>query len=657
MAISAGADVRDAIIGVPADRILRKNFGREVDTDLSTPEKEFENHAFPFDCVFENMGWFRWIQAWAQYWKERGDDVSTLQEGLVNSIVEPIAAYQIPVITLDQRNGREAICLIFEKVNTGGQPLNTFELLTAIYAADEFNLRDDWNGPLDKSRPGRHARILGSPRIDVISGVSSTDFLQACALLHTREERLEKERAGATGRDLPQVSCNRDALLRLPLDAYKRFTDAVEAGFREAASFLHQQKVISERDIPYAPLLVGLAATFAILRREAHIVSAKDNDKIARWFWSVTLGEMYGSATETMLARDVPELVKWITGSDQRPRTLDDAFFQQDRLKSLTTRRSAAYRGVHALLMEQGCLDFVTGKPTQLMTFFKDGIDIHHVFPRAWCRNNDIPDNDVNTIINKAPLSWATSKAIGGGAPSVYLKRIEEQHGFSPEELDEILRTHLIEPQHLRSDDFYAFFNARMESLGDIISHAMSKPVVKAHGSNEEERDTEEPEGDDETEEFNLIDLIRAGESDSAEFKSTLRTNLHTGQRDKRMEDAVLKTLAGFLNTQGGSLVIGVSDEGTPLGVEADGFPDEDKMSLHLVNIVNDRMGPSAWATIHANFDDYEDHRVMIIRCERSSSAVYLKNGNAEQFYIRTGPATAELSSAQLVDYIKHRFQ
>ena len=362
MAISAGADVRDAIIGVPADRILRKNFGREVDTDLSTPEKEFENHAFPFDCVFENMGWFRWIQAWAQYWKERGDDVSTLQEGLVNSIVEPIAAYQIPVITLDQRNGREAICLIFEKVNTGGQPLNTFELLTAIYAADEFNLRDDWNGPLDKSRPGRHARILGSPRIDVISGVSSTDFLQACALLHTREERLEKERAGATGRDLPQVSCNRDALLRLPLDAYKRFTDAVEAGFREAASFLHQQKVISERDIPYAPLLVGLAATFAILRREAHIVSAKDNDKIARWFWSVTLGEMYGSATETMLARDVPELVKWITGSDQRPRTLDDAFFQQDRLKSLTTRRSAAYRGVHALLMEHGCLDFVTGK-------------------------------------------------------------------------------------------------------------------------------------------------------------------------------------------------------------------------------------------------------------------------------------------------------
>ena len=658
-AISVGADVRDAIIGVPADRILRKNFGRDVDIDLSTPEKEFENHAFPFNCVFENMGWFRWIQAWAQYWKERGDDVSTLQEGLVNSFVEPITAYQIPVITLDQRNGREAICLIFEKVNTGGQPLNTFELLTAIYAADNFNLRDDWNGPLDKSKPGRRDRILGSPRVDVLGSVYSTDFLQACALLHTREERLAKKRSGVEGRSLPQVSCNRDALLRLPLDAYKEFADSVEGGFREAASFLHEQKVISQRDIPYAPLLVGLAATFAILRREEHTVSAKDRDKIARWFWSVTLGEVYGSGTETRLARDAPELVKWITESDQKPRTLDDTIFQQDRLRSLRTRQSAAYKGIHALLMEYGCKDFVKGKPTQVMTFFNDAIDIHHIFPGAWCRKeeNGIPDNDFNSIVNKTPLSRETNIAIGGAAPSVYLKRIEEKYEFSSEELDEILRTHLIEPEHLRNDDFYAFFNARIEALSDVISRAMDRPVVKEQGTNEEERDTDDPEEDDDIEEVNLIDLIRDGESDVLEFKSTLRTNLHTDKHDNRIEHAVLKTLAGFLNTQGGSLIIGVSNEGTPLGVEADGFSDEDKMSLHLVNIVNSKMGPNAWAAMRASFDDYEEHRVLVVRCERSSSAVYLKNENAKQFYIRTGPSTTELSGDDLVEYVKQHFQ
>ena len=658
-ALSGGANIKEAIIGVPADRITRTNFGRDVDTDLSTRDKEFKESAFPLNCLFQGLEWFNWVNSWTQYWKERDKDVSTSTTEFVEGVVNPIIVYQVPVITLDQRNGREAICLIFEKVNTGGEPLNTFELLTAIYAADNFKLRDDWDGPPNKSKTGRRERLLGSPQTDVMKGVSRIEFLQACALLHTRAERLEKECQGVEGRDLPQVSCNRDALLGLPLKAYKKFADAAEGGFRDAARFLHQQKIMAQRDVPYAPSLVGLAATFAILEREAHTVSAKDKAKIARWFWSATLGEMYGSATDTLLARDVPDLVKWITGTDSRPRTVDDAIFQQDRLRALRTKNSAAYKGIYALLMGhgQGCQDFVKGTPTSVMTFFQDKIDIHHIFPQSWCKNNGISSNDFNSIVNKTPLSRQTNREIGGDAPSVYLKRIEERYGFSSEDLDEILRTHLIEPQHLRSDDFYAFFNARMESLGDIISHAMSKPVVKAHGSNEEERDTEEPEGDDETEEFNLIDLIRAGESDSAEFKSTLRTNLHTGQRDKRMEDAVLKTLAGFLNTQGGSLVIGVSDEGTPLGVEADGFPDEDKMSLHLVNIVNDRMGPSAWATIHANFDDYEDHRVMIIRCERSSSAVYLKNGNAEQFYIRTGPATAELSSAQLVDYIKHRFQ
>ncbi len=658
-ALSGGANIKEAIIGVPEDRITRKNFGRDEDTNLANRDKEFEANAFPLNCLFPGLEWFNWVNSWTAYWKERDEDVSTLTTEFVEGVVNPIVAYQVPVLTLDRRNGREAICLIFEKVNTGGEPLNTFELLTAVYAADEFNLRDDWSGPFDKSTTGRRARILGSPRIDVVSNVSSTDFLQACALLHTREERLAKERNGVEGRNLPQVSCNRDALLSLPLDAYRMFAADVEVGFREAASFLHVQKIISRRDLPYAPLLVGLAATFAILRREEHTVSAKDSVKIARWFWSVTLGEMYGSGTETLLARDVPELAKWITESDQRPRALDEALFQQDRLKSLRGRQSAAYKGINALLMgyQHGCKDFVTGKPTQVMTFFQDEIDIHHVFPQSWCKNNGIPNDDFNSIINKTPLSSKTNRAIGGAAPSVYLKRIEEKYEFSSEELDEILRTHLIEPEHLRNDDFYAFFNARIEGLSDVISRAMDRPVVKEHGNNEEERETDDPEEDDDMEEVNLIDLIRDGESDVLEFKSTLRTNLHTDKHDNRIEHAVLKTLAGFLNTQGGSLVIGVSNEGTPLGVEADGFSDEDKMSLHLVNIVNSRMGPNAWAAMHASFDDYEDHRVLVVRCERSSSAVYLKNENAKQFYIRTGPSTTELSGDDLVEYVKQHFQ
>ena len=568
-AIGTGADLREAIIGVPQDRILRSNFGRDEVIDLSTRDSEFEQHAFPLNYVFDHTLWFPWLESWGSYWLSQGKDLSQWKMKF-HQVISQIAGYQIPVIQLDQRNGREAICLIFEKVNMGGKPLDTFELLTAIFSAEEFDLREDWSGPLDKSRPGRQERILGSPiRLDVLSGVSSIDFLQACALLHTREERLEKERDGVEDRLLPQVSCSRDTVLSLPLEAYKKYADAIESGFGETASFLHEHKIISHKDVPYAPLLVGLAATFAILGRERRTVSADDKTKIERWLWTVTLGEIYGAATDTLLARHVPDLVRWISGNGPAPDILRDATFQQDRLRTLRGRQSAAYKAIHVLLMgfNLECRDFITGKTTGVMTFFNDRIDLHHIFPQAWCKKNGISDSIFNSIINKTSLSAASNRIIGGDAPSVYLKRIETRYGVSRETLDIILRTHLIEPDHLRNDNFEAFYNTRIEALSDVVSKAMGKPVVRDQGVNEIERDVEEsPEENEDVGPVDLIDLIRDGESDVVEFKSTLRTNLHTSKPDKAIEYTVLKTLAGFLNTNGGTLVIGISDDGTPVG-------------------------------------------------------------------------------------------
>ena len=657
-AVNSKADVKSAIIGVPADRILRTNFGRDIDTDLSSPEKEFENHAFPMNQVFPYPD--DWFFGWQAYWNEQGQDVQDWLKDFRLGIVRGIQQYQVPVIRLDQSNGREAICLIFEKVNMGGKPLDTFELLTAIYAGEEFDLRQDWNGPLDKSEPGRRERILGSPnRIDVLRGVSSVGFLQACALLHTWEERLAKERDGVEERLMPQVSCNRDALLALPLDAYRKFADTVESGFGEAASFLHEHKVISQKDVPYAPLLIGLAATFAELGREARTVTAEDKAKIERWFWSVTLGEVYGSATDTLLARHVPELVRWIRNTGPAPGIVGEATFQQERFRSLRSRVSAAYKAVHVLLMgyEHGGRDFVTGKTTGAMTFFHDRMDIHHIFPQAWCKKNGIPSDDFNSIVNKTPLSRESNRSIGGDAPSVYLKRIEQRFGLSAETLDDILKTHLIEPEHLRNDDFEAFFNARLEALSEVVSKAMGKPVAKEQGSNEEERDVEDLEEDGEdTEAVDIVDMIQEGESSVLEFKSTLRTNLFTNKTDKAIGHTAMKTLAGFLNTEGGTLVIGVDDDGNPVGIQADRFQNEDKMSLHLVNMVNEQMGPTAMTMIHTSFDDYEDARVLVASCQRSPTEVYLKDGQVQRFYVRTGPSTTEVTGGAMVDYIHQRF-
>lgn len=482
-AVGAPADLDEAIVGVPGDKTMRTNFGKDIVLDLNKREAEFHNDLFPLNHVFDSRNWF---YDWRDYWRERGRDVSDLDRDFVRGVVEAIERYKMPIIRLDRSNSREAICLVFEKVNVGGKKLDAFELVTAIYAGESFDLREDWKGSTQPPKLGRLAKMIGSPnRRDVLTKIAPTDFLQAATILHTRERRLARAAEGAEGKDLPQVSCNRDSLLGLPLSAYKKHADAVEAGFVEAGNFVNELKIIWHHDVPYPPIVVGLAAVFAIAGRTATSAAAKQ--QLAQWFWSVTLGELYGSSTESRLARDVPELVDWIAHGGPRPRSLDEALFQRDRLYSLRSRLSAAYKGLHALLMQHGCRDFISGRPTDLMTFFNDRIDIHHIFPQAWCRKQGLAAAQFDSIVNKTPLSALSNNAIGGDAPSVYLKRIQEREGISSETLDEILRTHLIDPAHLRTDNWKAFFEARTKALATLVAQSMGKAVVEEQGSNEAE--------------------------------------------------------------------------------------------------------------------------------------------------------------------------
>jgi hypothetical protein len=487
-AVLPEADIADSIIGVSAERTIRENFGKTVVLDLSSAALEFESDMFPVNTVFEAKEWF---YGWRDYWKVRNRDVSELERDFDRAVVDRIQKYKVPIIKLDKRNSREAVCLVFEKVNVGGKKLDAFELLTAIYASDEFDLREDWMGVEKPKKLGRRAKIIGYPnRRDVLAELANTDFLQCCTLLHTRDRRIQKVAAGATGKEIPAVSCNREALLALPLDGYERFADAVEGGFIAAGTFLNELKIIWNRDVPYPPQIVALAATSAVLGTQAETAAAKE--KLATWFWSVTFGELYGSSTESRLARDVSELIDWLKGTGQPPRSIDEALFQKDRLRSLRSRLSAAYKGLHALLMKHGCCDFISGKPTDIMTFFNEKIDIHHVFPQDWCKKAGISPAIFNSIVNKTPLSKRSNILISGDAPSVYLRRIEEKQGLSSAKLDAILRTHLIDPEHLRADDFDGFFKARMNILAGIVSDAMGKPVVQGEGSNEVETELSE---------------------------------------------------------------------------------------------------------------------------------------------------------------------
>jgi predicted HTH transcriptional regulator len=148
-----------------------------------------------------------------------------------------------------------------------------------------------------------------------------------------------------------------------------------------------------------------------------------------------------------------------------------------------------------------------------------------------------------------------------------------------------------------------------------------------------------------------IAELIAGGETEDVEFKSTLQTNLHTGQPDDKMQMTVLKTIAAFLNAGGGTLLIGVADDGRVTGLAADGFSNEDKMSLHLVNLLRDRVGELFLPYIHPEFVEHNGGRVLSIRCERGPKPAFVKEGAAQRFFVRGANATAELIGQAMVDY------
>jgi len=484
-ALDSLADREEAILGVPEDRIVKSNFGKGISLDVSTRDREIEELMYPVSMLFQ---WNEWQKSYIDKYKSSQDFAERfdLLSRFESQVLENFTKYQVPVIALDEATSKEAVCVVFEKVNTGGKALDAFELITAMYAADGYELRKDWYG--DSSRQGRAERLRNGPGISgnregILAGVGNTDFLHVVSLFHTRDRRREAEALGKTGNELPQISGNRASLLNLPLDAYKKYQGLAEKGFMMAAKFLHTLHIYRVFDLPYQSQLVPLAAILADLGDAWEVQGTRA--KIEQWYWNGVFGELYGSTTESRIARDFVEVPLWIAGGP-RPSTVNEASFRKDRLETMRMRLSAAYKGVNALLMAEGARDFRSGQKFEHTVFFDESVDIHHVFPQKWCEIHKVDGARYNSIINKTPLSARTNRIIGGVAPSTYIGKLERGDATTtavdPQNLDGCLRSHLIDPELLRSDDFESFMECRQQALVDLISRAIGKAVYKGEG-------------------------------------------------------------------------------------------------------------------------------------------------------------------------------
>ena len=466
-ALEAVHDLDAAIVAVDKTRQIRSNFGREVELDLSTRELECKQLYFPCDQIMNSNEWEESLHSivpeqFSLYMKFR------------TQILESFRKYHLPVIQLQKETSKEAVCLVFEKVNTGGVQLSVFELITASYAAEGYNLRDDWLGSEQRGVQSRQERLAQDP---LLGGVDAPEFLQAVTLAHTLERKRLEIKTGKTGKFVRPVSAKRADVLELPLNVWKGRADKLERGFTLAAKFLRKESFYQRLELPYSTQIIPLAATLAHLGDRW--LEPKIHNKLTRWFWCGALGELYGGAVETRIANDYGELIDWFEKDEDVPRTVLDASFQTDRFDALRTRLSAAYKAINVLVLREGAQDWLWKAGIKELDLDGVALDIHHIFPRKWCKKQGIKQNSYDSILNKTPLSYKTNRKIGGDAPSVYLSRLqkERQVQLTDEEMNVLLASHTLNPGLLRTDDYEAFIEDRRRRLSQLIFNAMGKKI------------------------------------------------------------------------------------------------------------------------------------------------------------------------------------
>lgn len=570
------------------------------------------------------------------------------------SKLQSLLTFPLTALELSANINEENVAEVFVRINSKGIPLNQADFILTLMSVfwDEGRAqlehfcreaRKPSGGALS---PFNHF-IQPDPdqllRVSVGLGFKRARFKYVYSLLRGKD--LETEQF-SDERRVQQFKVLKKAQEKvMNLQYWHDFMNCIRlAGFRSSKMISSQNNLL----FSYILYLLG--------RTKYGVDEFRLRRVIARWFFMSSLTGRFTGSPESAMEFDLARFreVKDADGFVKILERASDLALTEDYWKitlpndlATSSPRSPSLFAYNAslVLLDARAL-FSKLKVSELLDPVSQGIrgavERHHLFPKGYLETLGITDlRETNQIANYALVEWDDNMKISNQSPVDYLPEMASR--FSKEEQARMYHWHAL-PENWEQMNYREFLEQRRELIAQIILEGYRTLTAEQV---EIAPDLHLP----------LSDIISHGESSDVEFKSTLRMNLHTGSKDPRIEFAVLKTIAGFLNSNGGILTIGVADDGTPLGIDADGFENEDKMNFHLVNLINDRIGPAMMQFIHTRYEDYDSHRVMVIECTKAKSPVFLKDGNTDRFYFRTGPSTTELSASQTQEYIKQRYK
>ena len=568
--------------------------------------------------------------------------------------VRDLRNYRFQVIELSAAAGVQEVSDIFVRINSQGVRLGSAQFILTLMSVyldkprtelEEFcrdATRSDWS-----STSPRNAFLDPTPdqmlRVSVGLAFRRARLSTVYSLL--RGKNLKNEAVADNRRD-EQFRLLREAQSKvLNLTNWHEYLKCVRA-----AGFLTKRMIVSQTAILYTYVI------WLIGRYDFNLDYFKLRHVISRWFFMAHTIRRYIGASETQLESDLRRLSDLPVGDGsafcaELDRIINSSFTSDywkttlpEQLDTAASRSPALYAYWASLNLLES--EELGGKQKVRELFIPNApksLERHHLFPQSHLQSLGIDERrQVNAIANMSFIDWTSKAQMGAASPADYWPPIAQS--MSSDRLNNQCFWHAL-PSGWEHMEYSEFLEQRRRMIAEVVEKGFLKLSDEVMATS-----------------LSLEERIEAGESESIEFKSTARWNVRTQQRDKRMEHAIVKTICGFLNSGGGELIIGVDDDGDPIGLANDlstlgRKPNHDGFELFVRNKLDGNLSVPTAALVNIRFRDYRGTTVCVLGVSGSSKPVFARplQGSRDKtdFWVRNGNATQRLYGDAMLAYQK----
>ena len=560
-----------------------------------------------------------WIRVADIFDETKGD--SDLLDGLVESLKDPrykkytsrlqrvrqIRAYSYRMHVLDRNLAYEEIAEIFVRVNSLGVKLRGSDLALAL-------ITSRWQeslGLFEAFQEKCEAETWFSLDIGLI--------VRALVVFATHQARFKT--AGT-----------------IPTAVLKTSWEDAKKGLQFAINFLRSNAGIEDESLLSSPLFLIALGYFGVKRGMQ--IAPDEEVQLRRWLYVANMRGHYSrGSTETILEADL-SILKAGGGVTELLAVLRQRFGRLHLEPADFVGRSARsplFSIAYLALKARGAKDWRTQLALSLAHQGKSHtIEYHHIHPKAGLRKLKYEQSAINEIANMAFVSGATNRKIAATPAKEYLATLVEKYGTSA------LEAHCVptDPDLWKAENYLKFLEARRVALASSINEFL-----------------EQDKGRDAA--IDIESILRDGETDRAEFKSSARWDYREAKANKALEAVIVKTIAGFLNSRGGSLLIGVADDGQIVGLDEDyktlsKRPDRDGYQQFLVTLLGNGIGKvPTTASLSISFHAVAGKEVCLVRVAKGAEPVYVTDAGQKRFYVRAQNTTQELDVEQAHVYVK----